>query len=537
MSNEWWRGGVIYQIYPRSFADSNHDGIGDLPGITAKLDYVASLGVDAIWISPFFASPMKDFGYDVSDYCNVDPMFGTLADFDALIAKADALGIKVMVDMVISHSSDQHAWFKQSRSSRDNAKADWYVWADPKPDGSPPNNWLSVFGGSAWEWNTTRRQYYLHNFLSCQPDLNFHNPEVQEAVLSACEFWLKRGVKGFRMDTANFYFHDQKLRDNPPNEGPPPENVPESNPYGMQEHLYDISQPENLVFFERLRALLDRYDSTASVGELGAKDALGMIGDYTQAGKRLHMVYTFSFLNDNFTPAFFRRTIDYLESCIGDGWPCWAFSNHDVRRAASRFAPDALDAGGRVLLALLGSLRGSLCLYQGEELGLPEADIAFEDLQDPYGIRFWPEFKGRDGCRTPMPWQAAEPNAGFSNVRPWLPVPPEHAARAVDVQANDPDSLLQFYRRFLAWRKNQPALLHGDIAFIEAGENILAITRSTTKQRLLCVFNLSDQHQTVRLEEAASLNAPLEMSGGATWTKEDIEMPSFSSFFGLLANR
>ena len=252
---DWWRGAVIYQIYPRSFADSNGDGVGDLPGITAKLDYVASLGVDAIWLSPFFKSPMKDYGYDVEDYCDVDPLFGTLADFDALIAKAHKLNLKVMIDQVISHTADSHPWFKESRANKVNPKADWFVWADAKSDGAPPNNWLSIFGGSAWAWDTRRCQYYLHNFLTSQPDLNFHNKDVREALYKTIDFWLKRGVDGFRHDTVNYYVHDQKLRDNPPNNNPLVVDVPESNPYGYQQHIYDKSRPENLAVMQELRAL------------------------------------------------------------------------------------------------------------------------------------------------------------------------------------------------------------------------------------------------------------------------------------------
>ncbi|MCU0831460.1 MAG: alpha-amylase family glycosyl hydrolase, partial [Rhizobiaceae bacterium] len=293
---DWWRGAVIYQIYPRSFQDSNGDGIGDLKGITERLDHVASLGVDAIWLSPFFTSPMKDMGYDVSDYCDVDPVFGTLADFDALVAKAHALGLKVMIDQVLSHSSDQHPWFIESKSSRTNKKADWYVWADAKPAGDPPTNWQSVFGGSAWTWHSGRRQYYLHNFLASQPDLNFHNPAVQDALLKTTEFWLKRGVDGFRLDTVNFYVHDARLRDNP-GVDLAPGALPAVNPYGHQTHLFDKTRPENIAFLKRFRALLDRFDARAAVGEVGDEDrSLKTMAEYTSGGDRLHMCYSFDML-------------------------------------------------------------------------------------------------------------------------------------------------------------------------------------------------------------------------------------------------
>ncbi|TIX41376.1 MAG: alpha-glucosidase, partial [Mesorhizobium sp.] len=402
VDRDWWRGAVIYQIYPRSYQDSNDDGIGDLKGIVRRLPYIASLGVDAIWISPFFKSPMKDFGYDVSDYCDVDPMFGTLADFDALVAEAHRLGLKVMIDEVLSHTADIHPWFKESRSSRSNPKADWYVWADARPDGTPPNNWLSIFGGSAWQWDTSRQQYYLHNFLAEQPDLNFHNAEVQDALLDVTRFWLERGVDGFRLDTINFYFHSQGLENNPPL--PPEERndqtAPAVNPYNYQDHIYDKSRPENLGFLERFRALLDEYPAQAAVGEVGdSQRGLEVVAAYTAGGKRVHMCYSFDFLApEKISAAKVRTVLEAFGKVASDGWSCWAFSNHDVMRPASRWAASEADPTAylKLISALLMSLRGSVCLYQGEELGLGEADLSFEDLQDPYGIRFWPEFKGRD---------------------------------------------------------------------------------------------------------------------------------------------
>ena len=419
---DWWRGAVIYQIYPRSFQDSNGDGIGDLPGIAQRMRYVASLGVDAIWISPFFTSPMKDFGYDVSDYCDVDPMFGTLADFDALVAEAHVHGLKVMIDLVLSHTSDQHAWFAESSADHSNDKADWYVWADPKPDGTPPNNWLSIFGGPAWTWCPAREQYYLHNFLKSQPDLNFHNTDVQDALLDVTRFWLDRGVDGFRLDTINFYFADKELRDNPPL---PPDRrndkiAPRVNPYNHQEHLYSKNQPDNIAFLKRFRALLDEYGARAAVGEVGdAQKGLEILGDYTSGGDRMQMCYAFEFLaKDPLTADSVLRVLARLDEHAPDGWACWAFSNHDVMRHATRW--HLTPAAQRAFITMMIALRGSLCLYQGEELGLQEADVAFEDLQDPYGIEFWPEFKGRDGCRTPMVWENTNLNGGFSDVKPWL---------------------------------------------------------------------------------------------------------------------
>ena len=502
-NNGWWRGGVIYQIYPRSFQDSNGDGIGDLPGITRRLDHIAALGADGIWISPFFKSPMKDFGYDVSDYCDVDPMFGNLADFKALLARAHALGLKVMIDLVLSHTSDQHPWFVESRSSHSNPRADWYVWADAQHDGTPPNNWLSIFGGSAWQWDTRRCQYYLHNFLSSQPDLNFHNPAVQEALLEAVKFWLDMGVDGYRLDTANFYFHDAELRNNP-GRGAPDLNNPDPavnpfNPYARQSHVYDKSRPENLGFLQRLRALLDRYPDTTMVGEIGDDDGLARLAEYTRSGPqgegRLHMAYCFDFLGDAHTAPFFHGVLQRFDQVVGDGWPCWALSNHDVTRSATRWGGAQPDPRLiRLGAALQAGLRGTVCLYQGEELGLPEASVDFEDLQDPYGITMWPQYKGRDGCRTPMPWAAQQAHAGFTTAdKPWLPVAPAHLALAVDRQQADPSSTLAYFTQLLHWRRKQPALCQGSMTLLPPHPQVLAFERSVPRQRVLCVFNFSDQ--------------------------------------------
>jgi len=319
---DWWRGAVIYQIYPRSFQDSNNDGIGDLGGIVQRLPYIADLGVDAIWISPFFTSPMKDFGYDVSNYCDVDPMFGTLADFDAVIQTAHDLGVRVMIDLVLSHTSDQHPWFKESRVSQDNGKSDWYVWADPKPDGNPPNNWLSIFGGPAWHWEGQRQQYYLHNFLTSQPDLNFHNPDVQNALLDVARFWLDRGVDGFRLDTINFYVHDKQLRDNPPLPADQRNATiaPQVNPYNHQEHLYDKNQPENLAFLRKLRAVMTPYGA-AAVGEVGdAQRGLEIMGEYTAGDDLMQMCYAFEFLaNDAPSAADITEVLEKVDRVAYDG--------------------------------------------------------------------------------------------------------------------------------------------------------------------------------------------------------------------------
>ncbi|MGS5084958.1 alpha-glucosidase family protein [Hydrogenophaga sp. A37] len=518
-NNGWWRGGVIYQIYPRSFQDSNGDGIGDLPGITQRLDHIAALGADGIWISPFFKSPMKDFGYDVSDYCDVDPMFGTLDDFKALVARAHTLGLKVMIDQVLSHCADEHPWFVESRASRDNPKADWFVWADPKDDGNPPNNWLSIFGGSAWQWDTRRCQYYLHNFLTSQPDLNFHNGEVQDALLATVKFWLDLGVDGYRLDTANFYFHDAQLRNNPGRGAPDPNNpdpaVNPFNPYGWQRHVHDKSQPENLVFLQRLRALLDQYPDTTMVGEIGDDDGLARVAEYTASGpngeRRLHMAYCFDLLGEAHDAPFLHGFLSRFGEIVGDGWPCWALSNHDVVRSATRWGGPTPDPRLlRLAATFQASLRGTVCLYQGEELGLPEAQLAFEDLQDPYGITMWPQFKGRDGCRTPMPWSGDAAHAGFSSgPKTWLPVPPEHRALAVDRQQGLAESLLSHFTQLLHWRRAQPALRNGRMALLPVHPQVLAFERDDGTQRLLCAFNFSDAPAELTLPAGWAQAAPL----------------------------
>lgn len=497
--NDWWKGAVIYQIYPRSFNDTNNDGIGDLNGVTERMDYIASLGVDAIWLSPFFTSPMDDFGYDVSDYEDVDPMFGTLEDFDTMTKAAHARGLKVIIDLVISHTSDQHPWFKESRASKDNTKADWFVWADAKPDGTVPTNWLSIFGGPAWEWDSRRCQYYMHNFLTSQPDLNFHNIEVQDAVLSAARFWLERGVDGFRLDTVNFYFHDKELRDNPPLSGSEaPSTVDPTNPYGFQDHVYDKTRPENLVFLERLRALLDEYPGTTSVGEIGADgQAVELTASYTEAGQRIHMAYSFDLLTPQHSASYIKQIVQEMNAGIGTGWASWALSNHDVKRVASRWG-DGLDLARFAPLetALCASLRGTPCLYQGEELGLPQAHVPFEKLQDPYGIRFWPEYPGRDGCRTPMPWDKHELNAGFSDADPWLPVSADHQDLAVSEQDGDDQSILNRNRAFFAWRRDITPLQKGEMTMLDGQGELLVFTRTHEGETILCAFNRGQETET-----------------------------------------
>jgi alpha-glucosidase len=531
----WWRGAVTYQIYPRSFQDTDGDGVGDLPGIIERLNYVASLGVDAIWIAPFFRSPMADFGYDIADYRAVDPLFGTLADFDRLLDKAHGLGLKVMIDQVLSHTSVEHAWFKESRESRVNPKADWYVWADAKDDGSAPNNWLSLFGGSAWQWEPRRGQYYLHNFLTSQPDLNFYNPDVRAAILDSVRFWLDKGVDGVRLDAINFCFHDRRLRDNPPK--PKEKRVGRGfspdNPYAFQYHHYNNTQPENLAFLADLRALMDRYPDVAALGEISSEDSLATMAEYTRPG-RLHMGYSFELLTDDFSVAHIRGTVQALEAQMTEGWPCWAISNHDVERVLTRWGRGKPSTQLATLLtAMVCSLRGSVCVYQGEELGLTEVELPYEALQDPYGIAFWPQFKGRDGCRTPMPWSDADAHAGFSQGMPWLPIPPEHRALAVSRQDGDAGSVLNGFRTFMRWRKSRPALRWGDIRFLDTAEPVLAFTRSLDGVSVLVVFNLADTPIDIGVPPGFDRAQPLDGHGLLQGQRHDdrLRLPGYGVWF------
>ncbi|WP_350015794.1 alpha-glucosidase family protein [Rhodanobacter sp. IGA1.0] len=535
----WWRGAVTYQIYPRSFLDTDGDGVGDLPGIIARLDYVASLGVDAIWVAPFFKSPMADFGYDIADYRDVDPLFGTLADFDALLEKAHGLGLKVMIDQVLSHTSAEHAWFRESRQSRDNPKADWYVWADAKDDGSAPNNWLSLFGGSAWQWEPRRGQYYLHNFLTSQPDLNFHHAEVRAAILDSVRFWLDKGVDGFRLDAINFCFHDRQLRDNPPK--PKDKRVGRGfspdNPYAFQYHYFNNTQPENLAFLGELRALMDGYPGATTLGEISSEDSLATMAEYTRPG-RLHMGYSFELLTDDFSAAHIRGTVQTLEAQMTEGWPCWAISNHDVERVLTRWGKGRSSASlANLLTAMVCSLRGSVCVYQGEELGLTEAELPFEALQDPYGIAFWPQFKGRDGCRTPMPWSDDAAHAGFSHGTPWLPVPEEHRELAVSRQDGDPHSVLNGFRTFMHWRQSRPAMRWGDIAFIDTVEPVLAFTRHLAERTVLVVFNLGDAPVSIDLPDELARLHPLDGHGLLSGSLEGsrLQLPGYGAWFAGVA--
>lgn len=509
----WWKGAVIYQVYPRSFADSNNDGIGDLPGITAHLDHIASLGVDGLWISPFFTSPMKDFGYDVSDYTNVDPVFGNLSDFDAMVERAHDLGLKVIIDQVYSHTSEEHDWFIQSRSSASGPKADWYVWADAKPDGSPPSNWQSVFGGPAWTWDARRGQYYMHNFLKEQPQLNVANPEVQDALLEAMRFWLERGVDGFRLDAINFAIHNPALTDNPPLTS----NGKRTRPFDFQDKVHNQSQPEILPFLGRLRALADSYPGERFlVAEVGGDRANEEMKQYTEGPDRLHSAYGFLYLYaDRLTQALVRGGPAMWPGTEGEGWPSWTFSNHDAPRALSRWVEGRDEkAFAEMAMLLLMSLRGNVFVYQGEELGLPQAHVPYERLADPEAIANWPETLGRDGARTPMPWKAEAPGAGFSAVEPWLPVDPRHATLAVNRQDADHTSTLNRTRALIRLRQRHEALKTGRMTMMEARGNLLMFERGEGSDALRCVFNLGHAPEPWSLTEGWQIMEAVNLPDG-----------------------
>ncbi len=474
----WWRDGIIYQIYPRSFADSNGDGVGDLPGITSRLDYLQWLGVDAIWLSPIYPSPMADFGYDVSNYHDIDPAFGTLADFDRLVTEAHARGIHVVLDMVMNHTSNQHPWFIESRSSRDNAKRDWYIWRDGR-NGREPNNWEAVFGGKAWTWDERNGQYYLHLFLPEQPDLNWRNPQVKKAMFDECRFWLDRGIDGFRLDVAHMFVKAEGLPDNPLDLG--------LRGYDRQQHFYHINQPETHVIWKEFRRMLDTYPEHMAVGEVEPEGAL----DYYGHGQdELHLVFNFGLLHQGWhARSFYNVVADWEARLPSAAWPCWALGNHDVSRIAGRYVTGSFTEGRlRVAAMMLLTLRGTPFIYYGEEIGMQEGNIPRAEIKDPPGRRYWPLNKGRDGCRTPMQWDSS-PNAGFSAGKPWLRVNPDYGRLNVELQRANGRSLLDFYRQLIALRRESPALTRGTYRSPLRPIDIWAYERAAEGQRMLVVLN------------------------------------------------
>lgn len=525
---DWLKSAAVYHVYVRSFQDTTGSGTGDLQGVLQRLPHIISLGADAIWLSPFYASPMDDLGYDIADHCEVDPLFGTLADFDELVSAAHGAGLKVMIDLVFSHTSDRHPWFEESMADRTNPKADWYVWADPKPDGTPPNNWLSAFGGSAWTWNRQREQYYLHDFLPSQPSLDFANMDVRKALLDIAEFWVARGVDAFRIDTLNSYFHDRDLRDNPPAPSQGDGRHPAANPFAQQLHLYDRVQRGDIGPLESFVAAIEMLGATTVVGEIGnrlkARDGQGLARCYTYCLPR-------ALLNAEEMGARLAEAIDQSP----DGRIAWALSNHDHTRHVSRFGGHGgeIDQMARLSAALLVSLPGAISIFQGEELGLEEAAIPHEQLRDPFAIRFWPDLKGRDGCRTPMVWDGAAHNAGFSVGESWLPVQEAHVARCVAAQDGDPSSLLAFYRDALAFRRQTVEAGEGRPGAPRAQGSVLAFRRDFDGQCLLGVFNMSREMAVHQEADVPSDFSPGEVLPGSALPAEGrFDLPPFGFFVG-----
>jgi alpha-glucosidase len=481
----WWRDGIIYQIYPRSFVDSNNDGIGDLQGIISKLDYLEALRVDAIWLSPIYPSPDIDFGYDVADYKDIDPKFGTMKDFRQLVKEAKQRGIHIILDLVLNHTSDQHKWFIESKKSKDNPHHEWYLWHDPKPNGDPPNNWQAIFGGSAWEYDPHLDQYYYHMFYKEQPDVNWRNPDVRKAMLDIFRFWLKKGVDGFRLDVFNAYFKDDDLKDNPPQLG--------IRPFDWQEHIYDVSQPEMYPLLKEIRGILDKYDETYAVGETFLADT-EQTASYCGEDK-LHAAFNFQFAENRWHPKrFLHSALKWYQALGEDAWPNNFLSNHDTERTASRYCFGEDDHRAKIAAAMLLTLKGTPFIYYGEEIGMRDIPIRKKaDVKDPIGKTFWPFFKGRDGCRSPMQWNN-EVNSGFSDTDPWLPVHQDYSKRNVAQQMSDPSSLLNFFKKLIAIRKAESALQKGDFTpLVEDPRHILAYQRTYGDDRIAIILNFSSR--------------------------------------------
>ena len=506
----WWRDGIIYQIYPRSFADSNGDGLGDLPGITARLDYLVDLGIDAIWLSPFYPTPDADFGYDVSDHAAVDPRFGTLEDFDRLVAASHRRGIHLVLDLVLNHTSDQHPWFRESCASRDNPKRDWYIWKSPSVSSyfrgkwgeskrGAPNNWQAAFGGPAWEYDETTGQYYLHMFLAEQPDVNWRNPEVRKAQLDVVRFWLARGVDGFRLDVFNAYFKDAQFRNNPTKFG--------LRGFDRQRHGYDCDQAEMIPLLNELRAILDAHPERYAVGETFFATPEKVL--YYSGPDRLHAAFSFDFTPTDlfypWNPAWLLKQIQRREALFtGEHWPTTVLSNHDIPRTATRYTHGERDALAKIAMALLLTLRGTSFMYYGKEIGMRDVSLRRGEIMDPPGKRYWPIFKGRDGCRSPMQWDDT-PFAGFSSAKPWLPVHLNYHQRNVAAQREDPDSLLNFTRKLIALHKKVPALRRGEfVLLMTKPRDALVYLRRTTSQSVLVALNFHDRRVYELLDQDVS---------------------------------
>ena len=501
----WWQTAVFYQIYPRSFADSNGDGIGDLPGITAKLDYLADLGIDAIWLSPVYPSPNVDCGYDVSDYKAIGCEYGTMDDFKTLLSEAHRRGIRLIMDLVLNHTSNEHPWFLEAASSRDNPKREWYIWQDGRPGSrpgskpQPPNNWRASFGGRAWEWDAHTQQYYLHSFTTEQPDVNWRNPELRAAMYDVIRFWLDLGVDGFRLDVVNWFVHDDQFRSNPYKIG--------RRPYDMQHHTYDRNHPLNIEVMKEIRTIVDSYPDRMTIGEVYTEPPgnLDLVVPYYGQGQGLHMAFNFAFLYCDWKAARFAEEIEKWEASLGPQlWPNYTLSNHDQPRTCSRYGKnEEIIPRARVAAALLLTLRGTPFLYYGEEIGMSDGRIPRAALKDPVGIRYWPFNPGRDPARTPMQWDNSL-NAGFSTGEPWLPVNDNYSQVNVSVQENDQTSLLNWYRQLLRLRHRQPLLQTGAYRTVMADLDTFIYERRLDNDRVLIALNFANRPRSAQLPEPAS---------------------------------
>ncbi|MBV7297169.1 alpha-amylase family glycosyl hydrolase [Enterovibrio paralichthyis] len=500
---------VLYHIYLRSFFDSDGDGVGDLQGVIAKLDYLQWLGVDGILLSPVFESPLSDFGYDITNLRGLNPEYGDMATFVRLVKEAKSRGLAVMLDFVANHTSTQHPWFLESCKGANAAKADWYVWAPARADGTPPNNWLTIFGESAWRWHPTRGEYYLHNTLSNQPDLNYRNPDVIRELLKSVRFWLDTGVDGLRLDSVNLFLHDDRLRNNPPRHLGWQDEA-RSDPYRYQSQRYNISRPENIHLLKQLRVIADGYDSKKwLLGSLSDPSPYAVIDRYTSEGDALDAANVFESLSLCCNVSQVGEQLSAFSSAVHPGIGCWSMGNHDIARTVSRWQdannqPEA----AKLLLTMLLSLQGVISLYQGEELGLPEASVPPAQRRDLFGKQVIANYVGRDGCRTPMPWQSDAPNLGFSEGSPWLPADQNHVRYAVDQQQKEGASVLHFTRNMLRWRKTYPALEHGSCRVLAFNASLMVLERHFTSpegsQTLIIALNASNQDATIRLNLPAS---------------------------------
>ena len=531
--HQWWQHAVFYEIYPRSFADSNNDGIGDLKGIATKLDYLKDLGVDAIWISPCFPSPQVDFGYDVSDYENIDPMYGTLADFDVLASEAKKRNIHIILDFVVNHSSDQNKWFLDSKSSRTAAHRDWYIWRDGKGPGQPPNNWTSTFGGSAWKLDPATNQYYYHYFYAEQPDLNWRNPAVKDAMFGVESWWYKRGVSGFRLDAVDTLFEDPNLKDNPILR-------PGTNAFGdpIEDKKYNTKLPEVHDVLRGLRKVADQYGAVL-IGETWTADVAELNQYYGQGNNELQMPMDFLFTMVNkLSPAEFRKQIAAVNGA--SGWPTFVISNHDIVRSYDRYGDgEHNDQIAKLMAALYLTLRGTPIMYYGEEIGMKTTPPTNkEEVKDPIGRTGWPQEKGRDGERTPMQWDDSA-NAGFSTATPWLPVPPTYKTHNVAEESKDPNSVLEFYKKVLKLRHENTVLLDGSYKAInEADDNVLSYLRDYRDHGVVVALNMTNAPQKISVglkgNGFASMKSLLA-TGSSSGSGDEVSLEPYGVFIGELS--